>query len=201
MIWTKVEQSSQPGNATVHANQRMSVSKFFVGLATFLTASLLGVWVQKHHIRVPCWVRYLHLCPSFLGGWMSVLINSVRDLRQHWRNWKRSSLEVTQQPQEGCNCLGIIYESAEAHSSSKACESSLGRGVGDHAEQNSDRCPGQQHQESGYRNAIRGCEYHGAKHAEGHDQKQTTPQNAKTTGWPSPRIATHERKSRERENQ
>ena len=34
----------------LHANQRMSVFKFFIGLATFLTASLLAAAVQKHHI-------------------------------------------------------------------------------------------------------------------------------------------------------
>ena len=34
----------------LHANQRMSVFKFFIGLATFLTASLLAAAVQKHHV-------------------------------------------------------------------------------------------------------------------------------------------------------
>ena len=34
----------------LHANQRMSVFRFFIGLATFLTASLLAASVQKHHI-------------------------------------------------------------------------------------------------------------------------------------------------------
>ena len=34
----------------LHANQRMSVFRFFIGLATFLTASLLAASVQKHHV-------------------------------------------------------------------------------------------------------------------------------------------------------
>ena len=38
------------GYFELHANQRMSVFKFFIGLATFLTASLLAAAVQKHHV-------------------------------------------------------------------------------------------------------------------------------------------------------
>ena len=34
----------------LHANQRMSVFKFFIGLATFLTASLLAASVQSHYV-------------------------------------------------------------------------------------------------------------------------------------------------------
>ena len=34
----------------LHANQRMSVFKFFIGLATFLTASLLAAFIEKHYI-------------------------------------------------------------------------------------------------------------------------------------------------------
>ena len=38
------------GYFELHANQRMSVFKFFIGLATFLTASQLAALVQQHHI-------------------------------------------------------------------------------------------------------------------------------------------------------
>ncbi len=34
----------------LHANQRMSVFRFFIGLATFLTASLLTAAVQQHDV-------------------------------------------------------------------------------------------------------------------------------------------------------
>lgn len=34
----------------LHANQRMSVFRFFIGLATFLTASLLAAAVQQHYV-------------------------------------------------------------------------------------------------------------------------------------------------------
>ena len=34
----------------LHANQRMAVFRFFLGLATFLTASLLAVAAQQHHV-------------------------------------------------------------------------------------------------------------------------------------------------------
>ena len=61
----------------LHASQRMSVFKFFIGLATFLTASLLAATVQKHHV------------PGALLGALLTLVSFV-----FWRLDERTSFLI-----------------------------------------------------------------------------------------------------------
>ena len=88
----------------LHANQRMSVFRFFIGLATFLTASLLTAAVQQHDVAGAVLGALLGLVSFVFWRLDERTCFLIRDLNAHWRDSRRPSSAMMQKVHDACNC-------------------------------------------------------------------------------------------------